>query len=349
MMDPTVAERDVTNGDRKSATSHDVAALAGVSQPTVSRALRGDPRVADATQRRVSDAATKLGYIPSERGRSLSTRRTQRVGVVVDDLSNPFYLQLLDALHRELTQADIRMLVFTPEANGQERVDRLMDGSIDGVVLTTTLIGSTLPLELQRRQFPFVLLNREIDGIDADTCVADNQDGGRRVACELARLGHRRVGAILGPADTSTSRARETGLRAGLAEHDVRLPDQSVRRGKFSFETGHRGLLELLDAGEPPTAVFCANDVVAIGALNAARARGVEVPRDLTVIGFDDIDMAAWEVFSLTTVRQDIGRMARTAATLLVQRIATPSRPPERVLLTAEMVLRATHASPSAP
>lgn len=336
----------MTEGSDRPATSHDVAALAGVSQPTVSRALRGDPRVTDATQRRVTDAATKLGYIPSERGRSLSTRRTRQAGVVVDDLSNPFYLQLLDALHLELGAGGVRMLVFTSQADGHGSVERLMDGSIDGVVLTTTLIGSPLPLELQRRRFPFVLLNREVDGIAADTCVADNVAGARDVAAELAKLGHRSLGAILGPAETTTGRDREAGFRTELAEHGLRLAGDRVRRGSFSFETGYHGLADLLDAAERPTAVFCANDVVAMGALNAARSRGIEIPRDLTLIGFDDIVMAAWELFRLTTVRQDIERMARTAATLLVQRIAAPARPSERVVLPAELVLRDTHGPP---
>jgi LacI family transcriptional regulator len=342
-----VGERGAPDASDRPATSHHVAALAGVSQPTVSRALRGDPRVANATRRRVTAAASKLGYIPSERGRSLSTRRTHRIGVVVDDLANPFYLQLLDALHLELERSEIRMLVYTSQASGQDRVERLIDGSIDGAVLTTTVLGSPLPGDLQRRQFPFVLLNREVDGVVADTCVADNFGGARRVAAELAGLGHRSVGAILGPASTSTGREREAGFRVELAERGLRLPDDRVRRGRFSFETGYEGLADLLEAPETPTAVFCANDVVAMGALNAARARGTEIPRDLTLVGFDDIAMAAWEVFGLTTVRQDIERMASTAATLVVQRIAAPGRVPERVVLPAEMVLRGTHGPPT--
>lgn len=343
--------RDQAETPGRSPTSHDVAALAGVSQPTVSRALRGDPRVTAGMRRRVANAAMKLGYIPSERGRSLSTRRTRQVGVVVDELSNPFYLQLLDALHREFGDSEHRMLVFTSETSDRDRdsVDRFVDGSIDGVVLTTTLIGSSLPSELRRRGFPFVLLNREIDGMEADTCVADNVAGGRRVAEELARLGHRSVGAILGPANTSTGRDREGGLRAGLARWDLVLADDRLRRGAFSFTTGHRGMLELLDAPSRPGAVFCANDVVAVGALNAARSRGVAIPDELTVIGFDDIEMAAWEVFGLTTVRQDIERMARTAARLLMERMADPSQPARRVVLAADLILRRTHGRPAAP
>ena len=328
------------------ATSHDVALAAGVSQPTVSRALRGDPRVAPATRERVAAAAAELGYVLSERGRSLSTRRTQRVGVVVDDLGNPFYLQLLDTLHDDLERSGQRMLVFTPHRNDPERVERLVDGSIDGVVLSTTLLGSSLPGQLRDRGFPFVLLNREVDGVEADICVTDNVGGAAQVAAELVRLGHERIGAILGPEATSTSRDRELGFRRVLDARGVALREEMFRRGPFSFATGHAGLTELLRASPAPTAVFCANDVIAFGALNAARGMGVDVPGDVTIVGFDDIAMAAWEVFRLTTVRQDLRRMSRIATGLLLARIAEPDRPAERVVLPAELVVRATHGPP---
>jgi len=343
-----VTPRGATQKPDRTPTSHDVAALAGVSQPTVSRALRGDARVSEATQERVADAAAKLGYIPSERGRSLSTRRTRRVGVVVDDLSNPFYLQLLDALHRELETQDTKMLMLTSPPGGRERAERLVDDSIDGVVLTTMRVGSPVPAELERRGFPFVLLNREVDGVNADCCVADNVQGGRLVADELARLGHRAVGAIFGPAHTSTGRDRETGFRAGLAEHGLRLDDAHARRGEFSFESGYRELMALADGADTPSAVFCGNDVVALGALNAASARGLDVPRDLTVIGFDDIEMASWELVGLTTVRQDLAQMARTAAGLLMERIANQTGAPERVCLPTQLIARRTHGPPAA-
>lgn len=340
-----VQRQPIESRDRN-VTSHDVAALAGVSQPTVSRALRGDARVSEATRGRVRDAAAKLGYIPSERGRSLSTRLTRSVGVVVDDLSNPFYLQLLDALHRELESNDTKMVMLTSPPDEQERAERLVDGSIDGAVLTTTRIGSPAPAELERRGFPFVLLNREVDGAQADCCVADNHEGGRVVAAELARLGHRNVGAILGPSHTSTGRDREAGFRAGLAEHGLQMKDAHARRGQFSFGSGYRELSALVDAGDLPSALFCGNDVVALGALNAASACGVDVPSDVSIIGFDDIEMAGWDLIGLTTVRQDMERMARTAAALLVERIADPARPHERVCVPVQLVARGTHGPP---
>jgi LacI family transcriptional regulator len=323
-----------------SPTSHDVARAAGVSQPTVSRALRGDPRVAEATRRRVARAAARLGYVASDRGRSLSTRRSGRVAVVVDDLGNPFYLELLDALHDRLERANTRMLVLTPHRNDPLRTERLLDGSIDGVVLTTTTLDSRLPAELRARRFPFVLLNRVVDGVEADSCTVDNEAGGAEVARALLRDGHTRIGALFGPPSTSTGRDRERGFRRALADAGADLPDELVRHGPFAFDYGHTGLGELL-AGSP-TAVFCANDVVALGALNAARGLGVAVPDELSIVGFDDISMAGWELIRLTTVRQDLRRMGEIAVELVLDRIADPQRDVRRVVLPPELVWRAT-------
>ena len=331
---------------RRLPTSHDVALEAGVSQPTVSRALRGDPRVTDATRRRVLQAADRLGYVTSDRGRSLSTRRTSRIGVVVEDLDNPFYLELLDVLHERLERADVRMIVLTPQRNDPERVERLVDGSIDGAILTTTHLDSPLPAQLRTRRFPFVLLNRTVDDPAYASCAVDNRAGAIRLAEEALRAGHRAIAAVFGPETTSTGRDREAGIRAVLAGAGVPLPAERTRRGRFTFESGHRGCAELLAAGEPPTAVLCANDVVALGAINAARGLGLAVPDDVSITGFDDIAMAAWEVFRLTTVRQDLRRMAETAVDLVLGLVDDPHAEPERIVLPADLVPRATLAPP---
>lgn len=327
-------------------TSRDVARLAGVSQPTVSRALRGDQRVSEATRERVQRAADALNYVPSETGRSLSTRVTKRIGVVVTDLTNPFYPHLIGPLHDELEQHGYRMMLFTERSETAVASQRLLDRSIDGVVLATATIGSRLPDDLQRRELPFVFLNREAGGRPADAAVVDNELGGRLVARELARLGHRDIAHIGGPAETTTGREREMGFRLGLSEAGIGLPEDSVRRGPFDFDTGYGGLTEILAGPTRPTAVFCGNDVIAIGAFNAARAHGVRIPEDLTLIGFDDIPMAAWEAFGLTTVHYDLAELAQEAVRLLVRRIESDGDPePRRTLFTPELVLRATHAS----
>lgn len=330
-------------------TSHDIARAAGVSQGTVSRALRGEPGVSESTRERIRRIAEAMAYVPSEAGRSLSTRSTRRIGVVAAELTNPFYPQLLEPLQDRLDQAGYRTLLIADRGERPVEIGRLVDGSLDGVVLTTTAIGSRLPHELELRGIPYVLVNREVDGVRADSCSVDNRGGAIEVAHLLAGLGHDDVAMIAGPEDTSTGRDREAGFRYGLSEHGLPLRRSAVYRGAFSYATGRSGMLRLLDGPAPPTAVFCANDVIAMGACNAAAACGVRLPTDLTIVGFDDIAMASWDLFQLTTVHSALSVMAQTAVRLLLERIRNPRRDPERVVLRPTLVLRATHGPRSAP
>lgn len=332
-----------------SITSHDVARFAGVSQATVSRALRGDPRVSEATQDRVRHAAQALNYVPSEAGRSLSTHTTRRIGVLVSDLTNPFYPYLIGPLHDELERCGYRMMLLTERSDDALATERLLDHSIDGAVLTTATSGSGLPDALRRKQVPFVFLNR-VDGLDdADAAVVDNELGGRIVAQELIALGHRRVALLGGSTDTSSGRDREQGFVGELADAGIALPSTRIHRGPYDFDTGYAGLSELLAADPDLTAVFCGNDVVAIGAYNAALRAGIRIPDDLTLVGFDDLPMASWEAFSLTTIRYDLQAMARAAARLLVDRLSgNAPESAQRAAFTPELVRRATHAPPAA-
>ncbi len=331
-----------------SITSHDVARFAGVSQATVSRALRGDPRVSATTQDRVRHAAQVLNYVPSEAGRSLSTHTTRRIGVLVSDLTNPFYPHLIGPLHDELERCGYRMMLLAERSDDALATEGLLDHSIDGAVLTTATSGSELPDALRRKQIPFVFLNR-VDGRDgADSAVVDNERGGRLAADELIALGHRRIALLGGSTDTSSGRDREAGFVDALADADIALPASRIRRGAYDFGTGYHGLAELLAADPDLTAVFCGNDVVAIGAYNAALRAGVRIPEDLTLLGFDDLPMASWEAFSLTTIRYDLQEMARAAARLLVERLAGDvADPARRVAFMPELVRRGTHAPPA--
>jgi LacI family transcriptional regulator len=333
-------------------TSHDVARAAGVSQSTVSRALRNDSRVTEATKERVRAAVAQLGYVPSDVGRSLVTRSTRTIAIVVTDLTSVFYPYLVGPLHDEVAARGYRMVLFTERleaerdpaihltngrdgeappiaADGEDPtsaeisplLDRLLDRSVDGVVLTTSRLDGSVPSELTRRSLPFVFLTRFVDGVAADLAVVDNSLGASLAAAEAIRLGHRRFGAIFGPADTSTGRDRERGVRAGLAAAHLELAPADIRRGPFTFEAGFDAMTELLGHERPPTVVLCSNDTVAIGALNAAASLNRAVPEDVSIVGFDDLPMASWPIFNLTTVRQPIEEMARTAVDLLIDRI----------------------------
>jgi LacI family transcriptional regulator len=325
-------------------TSHDVARLAGVSQPTVSRALRDDPRVAEATRQRVREAAAQLGYVASDLGRSLATRVTRQVAMVAD-LRNVLYPTLVEPLHDRFAEHGYRMVLLAERGDDRRSYERLLDRSVDGVVLTTTLLRSSLSRALQERRLPFVELNRVSGRRGIDGVTADNRAGAALAARLLLELGHRRIGAVLGSPDASTSRDREAGFRGALADAGVDLPDLRAIHGGFGYADGERGLAELLSAGTRtrPTAVFCVGDAVAIGALNHARRAGLSVPDDLAVVGFDDLEMASWPCFELTTVRVDLAGMALAAADRVVQRMTGAEGPARVQVFPTELVLRSTH------
>jgi LacI family transcriptional regulator len=265
----------------------------------------------------------------------------------VSDLTNPFFPSLLTPIYDELQLMGYRVVLFTERTDiptGLESLRRLMDRSIDGVLVTTATLDSRFAGELQQRGLPMVLLNRYIDGLDVDRVISDNFGGAVTGGRHLLELGHRRIGIIRGPSNTSTSRDRTAGLLNALAEHGI-TPDPGLfREGTYSHQSGYQHTRELLRMPEPPTAIFCGNDVVAFGALDAALSLGVHVPRDVSILGFDDIPMAAWEVFQLTTLRQPIGDMARAAARMLAERIEHPGDigPGREQVFQTSLVRRAT-------
>lgn len=327
-------------------TSHDVARLAGVSQPTVSRALRDQAGVSPETRARVLAAARALGYVASEAARALSTRRSYRVGIVTAELSNPFYPALLEPLQDALGELGYRTIQVTDRGEQPVEIEPLIDGSLDGVVLTTSLTDGQLPHELVRRGVPIVFLNRYSDGVAADACVVDNRAGAARVADLLVDLGHRRIGAVLGPSNTSTGRERAAGFRDRLAERGVSLAPRHVWTGPFSDQHGRRAMAEFLELPDPPTALFCGNDVIAVAACNVAHSAGIAIPEALTIVGFDDIPMASWEAFALTTMRTELPALAKAAAELLVRRIEDPDAEVRRIVFQADLIERGTHGPP---
>ncbi len=324
-------------------TSRDVARMAGVSQPTVSRVLRGDPRVLPETKERILRATEKLGYVTASVGRSLSTQTTDQVAVVAD-LGNPLYPFLIASIHDELAAAGLKMVLLTERTDDAVFSQHLLDRSMDGVVLTTISAGSKLPRELRRRGVPFVFLNRYLGGVAADRAVADNRGGAAAVAALLLELGHRDIGLIMGPPNTSTTKERELGFKERLNAGGVEVIAARVVHGGYRHDDGVQGYLRVSRGHRPPTALFCVNDFVAVGAYNAALAAGLRVPDDLAIVGFDDVSMASWPAFELTTVNVPVAEMARSATQMLITRLrgGAPERPRHQTFPTA-LVLRRSH------
>ena len=214
-------------------------------------------------------------------------------------------------MHHELDAFGYQLMLQTETSDTATVAERLISNGLDGVLLATTTVDSVVPVRLRDRGVPFVYFNRTADAMEADSATVDPVPGLAEAAKEIAELGHRRVGAIFGPRNTSTALQRETALRDGLEEHGLAIGAGYTHRGPFDFDTGHAGAVLLLDRHPRPTVIICGNDVVALGALNAARELGVDVPGDVSMVGFDDLPAAAWSLVQLTTVAFDLDAMAR--------------------------------------
>ena len=282
---------------------------------------------------------------------TLITKRASTVGVVVGDVSNLFFAEQLNALYYGFFESGYRVVPFQESSDhkevGEDVVPLLLGNALDGVIFTTGRLTSTIPKMLVDKGTPVVLLNRYIEGIDVDRVIADNIEGGRLAAKRLVELGHRRIGLITGPENTSTTRDRAKGFGSGLQEFGLHNPKELRRTGLYSYESGYRLCLELLQNEQPPTAIFCANDVIALGALNAAAAVGVKVPQDLSIIGFDDLSVSGWAKIGLSTVHQPIACMAETASRMLVERIELEyDGLPRSEVVPTHLVERQTTAPP---
>lgn len=323
-------------------TSHDVARLAGVSQATVSRALRSVHGTSPETVAKVQAAAAALGYTPIDAGRSLSTRRTKAIGVVAGELTNPFYPEIVEPIRAQLEMHGYRLLLIPDSPDSPLTMERMADGTFDGAIVATAETDSRLPADLAARNIPVVLANRVSYGGGADMCQFDNWGGAAAAARLVSEHGHKRIGVICGPRNTSTGREREEAQLSTLQSLGTPVSNDLIAHGSFSYETGYQKALEFLSRERPPTALLCGNDVIAIGACNAVAHLGKVLGRDVSVVGFDDIRMAAWDMWSLTTVRGDRTLLAAEAVRLLLARIDNPDGDFQQVTLPVDLVVRSS-------
>ena len=331
-------------------TLRDVASEAGVAESTASRALAGQPGIAEATRARILAAAERIGYTKSNRRPYEASHRRGLVGVVVEALHNSFFSYIVDRIHAELDILgyDAMLIVDEPVGLGDWRkIHSLIDTAFDGVIVTTASIGSPAVDFLVERRIPTVLAVRSNKQGNVDVIECDNRMAGLEAACHFLELGHRKIAFIMGPRDTSTSLDRYEGCLAELETASLHPPENHVVWGSYSHESGYSGLVRLMTAAGPPTAVFCANDVIAIGALDACRKLGLAVPGDVSIIGVDDIPMASWSVIGLTTIRQPIREIGTRAARRIVERIKSGRfEGAQNEILPTSFIRRNTTASP---
>jgi DNA-binding LacI/PurR family transcriptional regulator len=301
----------------------DIAKAAGVSHSTVSRALSDSPLVSDETKARVQLLAQEMGYSPNTLARSLVTRQTYSIGVVVTTIADPFIAEVVQGI--EATAQDNGYTVILCNSGAQpEReiaaVEMLRSKRVDAVIVTSSRVGALYLEHLERTGVPIVLINNhnEQSGRYTFTVTVDNRHGGHLATQHLIQLGHHRIAYVTAPADHSSDLDRRTGYRQALTEAGIELDPTLIVPGNGRADGGERALEALMASGALPSAVFCYNDMTAIGLVHAACREGLDVPGDLAVVGFDDIPFATYFYPPLTTIAQPKVEMGRFAMEMVL-------------------------------
>jgi LacI family transcriptional regulator len=328
-------------------TSRDIARLAGVSQSTVSRVLQHRPEVSDAVRARVQKVLDETGYTPNPAARAMRGTKTNVIGVVVGRITNPFYPELLESIGLALHQAGKRMLLwsFVHGRFEEEAVYGVRDQVVDGLIFTTASYGSAPLREALARRAPIVLLNRSLDDVACDQLTSDHAHGAKAAVEHLMQHGHRRVGVLGGIPYISTNRERREGFLTTLAQHGVEVPAAFDVTSDTTHDAAYAEATAMLTRRDRPTAILCANDLLAFGAIDAARDLGIRVPEDLSIIGYDDIAMSSWPAYNLTTVRQPLKVMADVAVSMLLRRLDDPELPFESRRYSSELIVRGSTSS----
>ncbi len=326
-------------------TIRDVARRAGVSPMTVSRVINDSARVSPATRGRVEEAISELGYVPSRLARGLSARRTGTLALIVPDVANPFFTLIVRGAEDVARRAGYRMIICDTRADldlEREVIEEMIAHRVEGILIAAVSDRSREHLRrLEGFGVPFVLVDRTVRGIDADVVLGDNAEGARRLVEHLVSLGHRRIGMVVESDDVSTARDRLRGYRAALEEAGLPYDADLVADATVDPSGGVTGMRNLLALERRPTAVFTVNNLVALGAIEAVRAEGLEVPDDLALVCFDDIEYASRLYPFLTVMEQPAETFGTLGTQLLLERVE--GRAPERtrvVVLPAEFVVR---------
>lgn len=325
------------------ATAQDVARAAGVSQSAVSRVF-ADKSASAATAARVRAAARNLGYRPDALARGLITGRSRIVGLVVAYLDNPFYTAAIERLSHALQASGHHLLIFTTggAAVGDDHsavISEMMAYRIDALIAASVTLSGDLVAQCDAAGLPVVLFNRATRDDRLPAVTSDNRAGGRAVARHLTGLGRARIAHVAGWQGSSTGRDRLAGLREGLAKAGQGL--HALADGMYDRPTAAAAARAMMAAADPPDAIFAGNDHMALAVMDALRALGLDVPGDVAVVGYDDIPMAAWPAYALTTVRQDVDAMVAATVATVLDRIEGRAVAP-RTAIAAPLIVRAS-------
>jgi len=335
--------------NKKLPTIYDIAEEAGVSYSTVSRTLSGFEFVKASTRERVLSAAKKLGYVPNQQARSLAGGVSNLIGILVPGLTDDYVIQILHGVDSALIESNYNVILYTTNRRqGKEATyaATIMNGAADGLLLVAPVKADLYLDALRAQNFPYIMID-QVDQEQRSTVInTDNHKGAYEAIRYLIELGHRQIGFLSGLMQLNGAIERLEGYKAALADHNIPFRDEYIASGDFRMQIGYQGTQELLALENPPTAIFASNDVSALGAMDAIRERGLRIPDDISVVGFDDIPAAAMTYPKLTTVRQPLVQMGREAVMELLARLENPNHEVRQITLETQLVIRDSCAVP---
>lgn len=324
------------------ASSIDVARLAGVSQSAVSRAFTDGASISEKKKKAILEAADKLNYRPNVIARSLVQNSTKIIGLVMTRFMSPFYTTVLADFTRHIQESGYSTLLLNID-NDKEVEDVLstaLQYQVDGLIITSAKLSSVMVDGCARSKTPIVLFNRYSENNELSAVYCDGYDAGRRVA-DLLLPHHDRFACIMGEITSSTSRDRSEGYITRLEEHGIN--DCICEHADFSYDSGFEAARKILDREDRPDAIFCVSDLMALGAIDAARnIFGLEIPRELSIVGVDDIPMASWPAYDLTTAAQPAPKMAEATVDTLLRAIQDRSQDTVTPKMKTEIIIRSS-------
>jgi LacI family repressor for deo operon, udp, cdd, tsx, nupC, and nupG len=327
----------------------DVAKLANVSPATVSRVLSHPDLVSKETREKVLNVINQVNYKPHIVARQFRTKETKIILVVVPDITSAFFSRVLRGIEHVAVNNGYQVILGDTENDTErerEYINLLLQKQADGMVLLTARIDKT-KLEEISNHFPMVLACEYMDGLNVPTVSIDNISSARKATEHLIRLGHTKIAHITGPINVILSRDRMRGYQQAMMSHEIEIDSVYIQEGDLTFESGYNQMLKLLALETPPTAVFAFNDELAMGAIKAAKDSGLNVPEDLAVVGFDNIQMSSVHEPKLTTINQPKYEIGKKAMELLLQLINGESIHKKKIVMKDELVIRESCSSES--
>lgn len=325
----------------------DVAKRAGVSVTTVSHVINQTRPVSDELRGRVLAAMEELGYQPNTLARSLRRGETHTIGIIVPDSANPFFAEVARGIEDTSFEHGYSVILCNTDNDLDKEslyTNVLVKKQVDGILFVAAGLSAENIQALQGREMPLVIVDRQVPGVEVDSVLTDNTRGGWQATLHLIEFGHRRIGCIVGPSDLTPSAARVTGYRQALGESGIPYDEALIVKGDFQYESGYEAAHMLLTKDDPPTAIFACNDLMAVGALSNALEKGLEIPADLSVVGFDDVRPALYANPPITTVKQPKYEIGVLATRMLLERMRDPATPPRTRILDTHLVIRRSTA-----